>query len=70
MWAKADENKKVKIVANEKCTKEIGEMSLVKNLFWVNHATINAQTSLKRKILKMANVPEKNNCLCLVILEN
>ena len=59
-----------KIVVTEKCTPEIAKMSLVKNLFWANHASEKARISLKRKIFEWTNVPEKMNRLYSVILEN
>ena len=59
-----------KIVANEKCTPEIGELSSVKNLFWANHASKEARISLKRKIFVWTKVPDKMNWLYSVILEN
>ena len=62
-----------KVVANEKCTPKIGELSSVKKLFWVNHASKKAKKariSLKRKIFGWTNVPEKMNWLYSVILEN
>ena len=40
-----------KIVANEKCTAQIGELSSVKNLFWVNHASKKLKTGLNRRYL-------------------
>ena len=52
-----------KIVANEKCITEIGELSSVKNLFWVNHATKNAQKNFKQKTFKLTFVSEKMNRL-------
>ena len=58
-----------KIVPNEKCTTEIGEMSSVKKLFRANHASKKARKSLKRKIFGWTNVPEKKNRLYSVILE-
>ena len=59
-----------KIVANEKCIAEIGEVSSVRNLVWANHATKKTQNRLKRKIMGRTNVPEKMNWLYSVILEN
>ena len=59
-----------KIVANEKCTPEIGKVSSVKNLSWPNHASEKARISLKRKIFGWTNVSEKTNRLYSVILEN
>ena len=59
-----------KIVANEKCTPEIGELSSVKNLFWANHASEKNRNSLRRKIFGWTNVPEKMNWLYSIILEN
>ena len=59
-----------KIVANEKCTPEIGELSSVKKLFWANHASERAQTNLKQKIFGWTNVPERMNWLYSVLLEN
>ena len=59
-----------KIVANERCTREIGEMSSVKNLLWGKHASEKARIRLKRNIFKWINVPEKMNRLYSVILEN
>ena len=35
-----------KLVASEKCTPEIGELSSVKSLFWVNHASKKTQKVL------------------------
>ena len=60
----------LKIVANEKCTSEIGKLSSVKNLFWVNHASAKAPNSPKRKTFGWTNVPEKMNWINSVILEN
>ena len=59
-----------KIVANEKCTPEIGELSSVKNLFWANYVSEKARISPKRKIFWWTNVPEKMNWLDSVVLEN
>ena len=59
-----------KILANEKCTPEIGELSSVKNWFWANHATEEVRNSLKGKIFGWNNVPKKRNRLYSVILEN
>ena len=59
-----------KIVANEICTPEIAELSLVKNLFWANHASEKARNNPERKIFGWTNVPEKMNRLYSVILEN
>ena len=59
-----------KIVAKEKCTPEIGELSSVKILFGANHASKKARINLKQKIFKWANVPEKMNWLYLVIIGN
>ena len=58
-----------KMVANESCTAEIGEMSSVKILFWANHTTKKPQNSLKRKIFGSNNVPEKVNWFYGVIFE-
>ena len=52
------------------CTPEIAKLSSVKNLFWVNHKWEKARISLKRKIFKWTNVPEKMNWLYSAILEN
>ena len=59
-----------KIVANEKCTAEIGDLSSVKNLFWANHASKKSRISLKRKIFGRTSVAEEINWLYVVILEN
>ena len=58
-----------KIVANEICTAEIGELSPVKNSYWVIHATEKAQKKLEWKIFGWSNVPEKTNWLYSPILE-
>ena len=50
-----------KIVANEKCSAEIGKFSSVKNSFWTNHASKKARKSLKRKKFGWAIVPEEVN---------
>ena len=39
--------KKWKIVANEKCSEEIREMTSIKKLFWVKHATKKTEHSFK-----------------------
>ena len=59
-----------KNVGNEKCTPEIAKLSLVKNLFWANHASEKARISLKQKIFEWTDVPEKMNRIYSVILEN
>ena len=59
-----------KIVANETCTAEIGELSSVKKLFWTNHATEKSRIILKQKIFGWTNVSEKVDWLYSVILEN
>ena len=59
-----------KNVANEKCTAETRELSSVKNLFWVNHATIKLLKKVERKIFGGNIFSEKVNWLCSVILEN
>ena len=59
-----------KIVMNEKCTPENGDLSSVKKLFWANHASKKARISLKRKIFEWTNVPEKMNWIYSVVLEN
>ena len=59
-----------KIVANEKCIAEMAKVTPVKNLFWAKHASQKARISLKRKIFKWNNVPEKMNWLYSAILEN
>ena len=59
-----------KIVANEKCTPEIGKLISIKNLFWANHASERARNSLKRKLFERNYVPEKMIWLYSVILEN
>ena len=43
-------------VANEKCTADIGDLSSVRKLFWVNHATQKARHSPKKKIFGGTNV--------------
>ena len=43
-------------VANEKFTADIGDLSSVRKLFWVNHATQNARHSPKKKIFGGTNV--------------
>ena len=48
-----------KIVANEKWTAEIREMSSLKNLFWANHGSKKTQNSLQPKIRRWTNVLEK-----------
>ena len=48
-----------KIVANEKCTPEIAELSSVKNLFRGNHASEKVRISLKQKIIGWTSVTEK-----------
>ena len=59
-----------KIVANEKCSAEIGELSSVKSVFWANHATKKARNSFKRKVFGWTNLSLKANWLYWVILEN
>ena len=59
-----------KIVVTEKCTPEIAKLSLVKNLFWANHASKKDRISLKQKIFEWTNVPEKMNWIFSAILEN
>ena len=59
-----------KIVANEKCTPEIGDLSSIKDLFWANHASKKTQKNLKRKIFAWNNVPGKMNWLFSVTSEN
>ena len=59
-----------KIVVTEKCFPGKAKLSSVKNLFWANHASKMARVSLKRKIFRWTNVPEKMNWLYSAILEN
>ena len=59
-----------KLVANEKRTAEIAELSSVKKLFWANHASEKAGIRPKRIIFGSNIVPEKMNWLYCVILEN
>ena len=70
IWAKSDKLRYWKIVANEKCTEEIGEFSSVKNLFWGNHESKKARKSPKRMIYRWTKFHENVNCSYSVILEN
>ena len=55
-----------KIVANAMRCADIGELSSVEKLFWVNHATTNARKSSKRTIIGRNFVLEKNCWFYLV----
>ena len=59
-----------KIVANEKFTAEIAELSSVKKFFWANHASKKTRFSPKRKIFERNEVPEEMIWLYSVILKN
>ena len=59
-----------KIVKNEKCTAEIGELNSVESFFWANYASKKALKGPKPKIFERTNVLEKINWFDLVILDN